>query len=141
MTELAAVGLASNIVGFIDFGLKLFHEGKELYESAEGASVQHNELETIISDLKILIDDLQPTPPITKSDKSLASLALGCKKLATELLRALTRLKVKNGQNRKWESFKQALKCVMKEKELRSLEQRIEKYRKQLGVRLLYTLR
>lgn len=141
MAELAAVSLASNIVGFIDFGLKLFREGKELYDSAEGASAKQLELDTVTSDLKTLMEELQPTSHVTKDDAAIAKLALHCKNLANELLVVLARLKVKDGKNRKWGSFKQALKGVLKENDIRGLEIRIERYQKQLGQRLLYTLR
>ncbi|CAG8953406.1 hypothetical protein HYFRA_00010154 [Hymenoscyphus fraxineus] len=142
MAELAAIGLVSNIVGFIDFGLKLFREGKEIYESAEGANVKQLDLEIITLDLKRLMEELQPTSYITKDDAAIAKLALHCRKLADELLCVLAKLKIKEGtgKNRKWRSFRQALKGVLKENDIQLLETRIEKFQKQLGQRLLYTL-
>jgi hypothetical protein len=142
MAELAALGLAGNIVQFVDFGIKLFRHGKELYKSAEGGKAEHLELEAVTTDLKRLAQQLQQTVgPATQDDIALGKLAAGCEKLACELLEVLEKLKVKKEQNRKWESFQQALSLVLKEKDIRALEKRLEKYREQLGKRLIYILR
>jgi len=142
MAELAALGLASNIVQFIDFGITLFHEGKEIYESSEGSSAKRLELETITADLRDIVHELQPTiHPVTKDDAALGRLAKDCEKLATDLLCLLDKLKVKESQHPKWASFKQALNSVLKEGAIRNLESRLEKCRDQLGKRLLYMLR
>jgi hypothetical protein len=83
MAELAALGLASNIVQFIDFGITLFREGKELYESADGSNTKRLELETITADLHDIIQELEPTArPITKDEAALGRLAAECSKLA-----------------------------------------------------------
>jgi hypothetical protein len=142
MAELAALGLASNVVQFVDFGIKLFRDGKELYESAQGSIAEQRELQAVTADLRDIVQKLHPTVhPATQDDAALARLAADCEKLATELLGVLDKLKVKEGQNRKWVSFKQALALVLKEKEIRGLEQRLERYRDQLSKRLLYILR
>lgn len=142
MAELAALGLASNIVQFIDFGLTLFHEGKELYDSDEGGSAQRLELETVTEDLNDIAQELQQGAlPANKGDAALRKLGADCEKLAKELLGILDKLKVKDGQNRKWASFKQAVKGMVKDGKIRNIEARLQKYREQLGERLLYILR
>jgi hypothetical protein len=40
MAELAALGLAGNIVQFVDFGIRLFRDLKELYKSPEGGKAR-----------------------------------------------------------------------------------------------------
>ncbi len=51
MAELAAIGLAGDIVQFIDFGIKLSRDFKEPYQSAEGRKARHLELEDVTIDL------------------------------------------------------------------------------------------
>lgn len=83
-----------------------------------------------------MAEKIQPT----KDDPGLEKLAVGCKKLAVDLLRVLERLKLKYGKSG-WGSFKQALKAVLKENDIRELETRMERFQRQLGQRLLHTLR
>jgi hypothetical protein len=142
MAELAVLGLAGNIVQFVDFGIRLFRELKELYKSAEGAKAEHLALEAKTTDLKYLAQKLQQTVgPATQDDIALGKLAAGCEKLACELLGVLDKLKVKKEQTQKLASFQQVLIFVLKEKHVRALENRLEKYREQLANRLIYILR
>jgi hypothetical protein len=142
MAELAALSLAGNIVQFVDFGIRLFRDLNELYKSPEGAKAEHLELEAVTTDLKCLAQNLQQTVgPSTQDDIALGKLAAGCEKLACELLGVLDKLKVKKEQNQKLASFQQVLILVLKEKDVRALEKRLEKYREQLSKRLIYFLR
>ena len=79
--------------------------------------------------------------PIHARRIALGKLAAGCEKLACELLGVLDKLKVKKEQNQKLASFQQVLILVLKEKDVRALEKRLEKYREQLSKRLIYFLR
>jgi hypothetical protein len=115
MAGLAALGLASNVVQFVDFGLKLFSEAHELYKSTQGSRNEDLELESITLDLKRLAQNLhstaKPSPghsrprKLSEDEATLQKLAIGCEELANELLKLLDDLKVKGPQNRKWKSF------------------------------------
>jgi nucleotidyltransferase/DNA polymerase involved in DNA repair len=145
MAELAALGLAGNIITFIDFGVKLFREGQQIYASASGTTEEQTELEAITTDIKLLAQKLQPslnaTATLTRDESELRRLAQGCEELTEDLLKVLRKLRGHNGGNRKWESFKQALGRVLKEKEIRNLEERLARYQNQIGQRLIYLLR
>jgi hypothetical protein len=142
MAELAAIGLAGNIVQFVDFGFKLSHDFKELYESTEGGKTKHLELQDVTTDLESLCQKLQnKTSPATQDDEDLRNLARACTKLARELLAMLEKLKANKERNPKLATFKQALKNIWKDKDISDLEQRLGRYREQLNQRLIYILR
>jgi DNA repair exonuclease SbcCD ATPase subunit len=142
MAELAAIGLAGNIVQFVDFGFKLSRDFKELYQSAEGGKAKHLELEDLMTDLESLCQKLQKTTgPATQDDEELRDLARACAKLARELLAMLEKVKVNKERNPKLASLKQALKNIWKDKDISALEERLGRYREQLNQRLVYILR
>jgi hypothetical protein len=52
LDPLTALSLASSVIQFVDFGIKLFRSGRELYGSSNGSSVGNQDLDTIAKDLK-----------------------------------------------------------------------------------------
>ena len=112
---LAAVGLAANVVQFIDAGCKLFCKSHSLYKSASGMAVEDWELEQVAKDMeelslsaiaRLLPKGLAPSltrngqkalpilagllpkeeaPSLTKSEQSLCDIALACHNLASDL--------------------------------------------------------
>jgi hypothetical protein len=145
MAELAALGLAGNIIQFVDFGIKLLGNGRELYRSATGNTAEDLEIETVTGDLKILSQHLykplQSNRIVSADEAALQNLAVECEKLATKLLSELDKLKVKDEGSRKWKSFKKALARVMKENEIQELEDRLARFQKQINQRLLHMMR
>ena len=118
LDPLTAISLASAVVQFTDFGIKLVTGTIELYHSADGLSGERSNLEkritlvrkyaeTIILSSKDNSDD----DPASENDKELGDLAAICKGIASELLSVLDDLKVKKNASpgRKWESFRKAV--------------------------------
>jgi hypothetical protein len=143
----SALGVAGNIVQFLDFGSKLVSKGKEIYTSADGSSVTNVELEFISQDLHSIADSLSPNSSPSSSqnsnlgDDEMRRLATSCKAVAEELLGVVRDLKVEeNCKHRKWKSFRQALKSVWKDGDIQSLQDRIDGFRRQLTIRLITIL-
>ena len=128
MDPVAALGLAGNIVQFVDFSCKVLQDTKSLYGSSTGASAENDVIETICKDLINLNDALTaPSEPGAIPD-SMRSLAGNCKDVAAELLELLDKIKV-HGANRKWKSFVQALRSVWKKEQIEELVKRMERLR------------
>ena len=81
MDPISVIGLAGNIVQFVDFTWKLIDEARSLYDSSTGASEENDLLELITKDLNDHYDNL--TAPSR------------CKDVASELLDILDTIKVK----------------------------------------------
>ena len=70
----SAISLASSIVQFVDFGKRLVSEGRELYESADGALAKHVELEAIIKDIKLRSEKSVTVPGASEDEVGLRKL-------------------------------------------------------------------
>ena len=140
MDPVAAIGLAGNIVQFVDFSWKLLSETRDLYDSSTGVSADNDVLESISSDLINLNDALTAPSTAGAIPNRLRHLASQCKGAAEELLEVLDKIKVK-GSHRKWKSFMQALRSVWKKEQIENLFKRMERLRNEMQIRLQLMLR
>lgn len=155
----SALGLASNVVQFVDFGTKLFSGAAELYHSVDGTLAVNAVLETITEDLSSLSAELgnasfYRTQDVSADVENLIRLALSCKDLADKVLLVLTGLKVPKGHrkwvltglkvpkgHRKWKSIRHALASAWREKDIRAYMEQLDKFRSQMTVHLVAILR
>ncbi len=141
MDPFSALGLASNIVQFVDFSCKLFSSASDIYRSASGAAPAVNDAKTIALRLHDLSSRLVAQTMTASQDGSQSSqkpvnallneLASGCRGASAELLSALDGLQARTANSR-WSSFKAALLTVMKSDQINKLEARLEQYRRQV---------
>jgi hypothetical protein len=133
---LTALGVAGNIVQFIDFGSRLLSQSLEVYSSAQGATKGTENLESITKHLRDLCYQLvarDPSP--NRSSNALDEIAGGCLAIGNELATALSGLKsVKHSH---WSSFKVALATTWKKREIEEICSRLEQYKSQLTLHLL----
>ncbi len=141
----AALGVAANVVQFIDFSGRILSEGYRLHKSQRVSPSKNEELESIALDLQKLHDELQcpendtyqaPTP----NDIQLQRLAEQCRGVCLELLAALEKMKVVDPPG-KWRSFRVALKTVWGENKIKNLQVRLDEARQELIVRILMSFR
>ncbi|KAI1739718.1 hypothetical protein F4680DRAFT_133863 [Xylaria scruposa] len=109
MESLVALGLASNIVQFVDFASKLIVSTRTLYKSTHQTSSNNLILRKVADDLTRLSDAI--IVPNHPGDDSLRQLALNAKEVARDLLAVLDDLQIK-GKKTTWKSFLLALKEV-----------------------------
>ncbi|KAL2858800.1 hypothetical protein BJX68DRAFT_262337 [Aspergillus pseudodeflectus] len=140
MDALAAVGLASNIISFIDFSCELITGARDIYKSGDGRTSENATLESILVDLEDfsqgLITDLKAT---TSNEKALLRLSTDCLRLSQELSSVLAKLKASGG-NRKWKSLRTKWASMRKERDISSMESRLSSYRGQILIRLQFML-
>jgi hypothetical protein len=139
MEALAAIGLAGNIVQFVDFSGRLISESIELYHSYDGALAENVDIETATKHLVVLIKRLKDDA-IIAGDGALQNLSHLCRNAAIDLLVALDKVKVKNRQQR-WSSIRKALRSVWSKEEIRELEQRLVKFKEELNLHVVVQLR
>jgi len=150
LDPLTALSVAAAVVQFVDFGNKLLVKGHELHKSPDGASVGNSELEIIAKELQQLIHRLsQPLPSmevqgtaLNDSEAALVNLSQQCSNVADELLCTLRKLKVVEGSsNRRWKSFRQALKCLWRKEEVEAMVNRLQGFRERLNLHVLVSMR
>ena len=164
---LAALGFASNIVQFVEFGCRLFSQSKELYRSSSGHLDEAVELDNITRSLSRLSNNLilkhkpsshdsdiesgngvEQIPPIQpentlgidSGENDLVLIATDCKKVADELSEALKQLKVKNPKKR-WQCFRVALKRIWKPERIDDMSRRMERLSNKMTMCLVQNLK
>ena len=136
----ATLGLAGNIVQFVDFSWKLWCETKDLYDSSSGVSAEHDILELVTRDL-IQLDSALNAPANARGiSAEMRSLATRCRGVAMELLKLLEKIKVV-GPRKKWKSFVMAMRSVWKKEQIESLMKRMETLRNEMQLRLQWMMR
>ena len=141
---LIAVGLASNILQFIDVGSKLvsnvwtiFTSGREGLATLLDVQKVTKDLEQILRDFKIPKD---ANVCLDSSDNGLQQLVGSCEHLAIELLESLKKFDLPE-KSRKRDNLKAALRLIWKEEELKSLQSRLDGYRQEIVLHLLTLIR
>jgi hypothetical protein len=66
---LSALGLAANVVQFIEFAAKLISKGHRIHKAADGALVENLELEAIIHRIRRLNDEIHASLYLSKSKR------------------------------------------------------------------------
>lgn len=151
MDPLTAIGLASNIIGFVDFAGKLISQGYEIYKSASGTTKENEDIEALIEDLSFHLDELGkgenavPAAAVTPQDfrdQKLRELAAKCATFAEEILTSLEKLKKEpNAKFKGFNSFGKALRSAWGKKGMEEKVAKLEKFRSELEFTILVLLR
>ena len=140
LDPMSAISLASSIVSFVQLGTKLVSEGRELYQSNDGALARNSELEAIVKDIYQHSEILINTPQPSEDEVAMQKLAESSKKIADELLEQLSSLRTPESHKR-WQSSRKALAAAWKKDELADLERRLCRLQNQINQRLVFMMR
>lgn len=140
MDPVSAIGLAANILQFVEFGANLCGRIHEVASSATGLTEENAHLNVTVDELRNVTDGLITNlKGNTKHEAELVKLAGQCRDLAAELTGMLSKLKSKK-EDRFWSSVRAAWKSTIKEKKIASIERRLGEYRAQIILRLNFML-
>ena len=136
MDPVTAVGFAASILTFVDFSWDLIKGTYEVYKSTTGTTSENASISAVINDLEEVTEGLIfDTEGKTKHEKALCKLAENCYDLSQDLSKILEKLRFTE-KNSKWQSLKVKWASMRKEKEVTSIEKRLDKYRSQILIRL-----
>jgi len=139
LDPITALGVAGNVVQFIDFGLKATSKAREIHRSADGALAENVDLEVVTADLGAVAGKfLARGLPMTGSD-GLDDISRRCTKAAMELLAALEELKAW-GQKSKVKSVRKALKAIWGKRRVENMKKRLEGFRNEMQFYVLVNL-
>jgi len=143
MDPVSSIGLASSLVQLITFTTSVINHSRKMYHSASGSLVENDELAMVALTCELQnkrISALFSNPgPQTETTKHLLELCDDMQNISQDLLSVIKSLKV-SGDNRRWESFRQALRSVKKEQDINDLVRRLDRYRQQVDTILLLDL-
>ncbi|KIY00632.1 uncharacterized protein Z520_03295 [Fonsecaea multimorphosa CBS 102226] len=139
LDPLSAIGLASAIVQFVDFGAEIIQGAREVYGSMSGATERNRSLEVVVSQMSNLISKLsaQGDSQQSEDEKALGRVADECKILAKQILDLLEKIKAKD-PNSTLQAVWAALKNQKYRRERQELEGRLESCRNHLEFQLNY---
>ncbi|KAK8855235.1 nacht nucleoside triphosphatase [Apiospora arundinis] len=137
MEALAAIGLASNILQFIEFGVTLVSESYEIHQSISGTTKEFDDLEHMCEYVGRLGADLEKAPPLRdnsvrssiRAEDDLLQLARKCQKTTEALHSDLKTLHLDGHHRGKGASFRRALKVSLGRSRIKTLEKDVEKCR------------
>jgi len=135
---LTIIGLASNIISFVDFGFKLVSGAKNVRDSLHGTTPEINELEQTLARVQRLSAQLQSeavTEPqqLSQYEKDILGTVNECNALAKDIAKRTKNLKVRdNARFKLWEYGKVALSEIFDTKEIEDLRRRLDKVEQRL---------
>lgn len=138
------LGLAANIVQFLDVGSKFVSSVCSIYWSGRNEVDENLDLTKTTSDLKTILDGFQ-TPDgnnkeVIEGEHGLRQLAGECQTVAIQLLNSLNKISQPD-KIRKRDALRVAFRTTWKEDEIRHMQVRLEGFRHQLTFHLLALLR
>ncbi|KAI1170219.1 hypothetical protein F4777DRAFT_570115 [Nemania sp. FL0916] len=137
MDPLTAIGLASNIIAFVDFASKLIYGAHEVYSSNTGRVGEYDDLAQVIGDVESITRRLgYGNGAPTDDDIAIRKLAANCRDLSDDLIKALNKLRSKKAKSGS-ESFRVAWRSMREKGGIKSLEERVNLYRRQILDRII----
>lgn len=132
MDPLSAIGLASAIVQFVDFGSRIVSGALEISRSATGATRENAAIENATTKLQLLNDELtkhsQSRPSGANPQDPLLQLTQECVDLSEKLIVKLAQLKAGPGSTR-YLTFRKALKTVWQKDKIDAMQTRLGEIR------------
>ncbi|SPO06621.1 uncharacterized protein DNG_09311 [Cephalotrichum gorgonifer] len=142
-----SLAVATAVVQFVQFTSGLIAKGIAIHSSAAGLTVDCDELATITKSLSQSSEEIRKSLEerakrrrLTGNENDLEKIAVDCQKVADELVEVLGSLTLKSPRT-KWRSFRHALRATWNEGKVKSLEDRIDRFREQMMVNFLISLR
>ncbi|KAL6399370.1 hypothetical protein AUP68_17916 [Ilyonectria robusta] len=136
---LEALGLASNVVQFVQFTSNLIHNAVAIHRYSAGCTTDILTLDTLYGQLNDINTRLKSSYDnasgylngqgwdYTRDVTSCRKLSLLCKSDCEKLLKLVGELKIQDGPQARWKSFRAALKMEWKKENIEGLEQRLHK--------------
>ncbi|KAI1453999.1 hypothetical protein F4805DRAFT_461158 [Annulohypoxylon moriforme] len=139
----SAIGVASGIIAFIDFGCKLLSKSKEIYKSASGSTSLNDDLSSEARRLQIVTDGLQMpglAGSLSGQELALQELATECSIISSDLSKLINDLKTRNPKSKR-ESLRAAYRDWRKKDEKDELQSKFDRCKNQLNLQIISLFR
>ena len=144
---LIAIGVAANIMQFVDLGSRILYTSYKICVSAQGFTKEHRILDSLTNDLQNVSHDLQCSiregqnqQGVSQNDVQLQRLIEQCSLTCHELLLILDQIKAPINPS-KWDSLRAARKSIWKESKMKKIQACLDEYRQAITMRVLSGLR
>ncbi|KAH8664510.1 hypothetical protein BX600DRAFT_464573 [Xylariales sp. PMI_506] len=137
---IAATGLASAIITFIDFSTEIVKGASEIRRNKLGTSSENIQISSIIGDLEDLCTNLSVSDnkkcSISRHEVAIARLARECQVVCQQLIDRLQKVKT-SAQISRYKALKVQWAILRQSGEISSIENRLAQFRAEITVRLL----
>jgi hypothetical protein len=143
MDPFSAIGLAGNIITFLDFGYKVVSAARYIHSSPAGLAEENESLEFLSKKMEYVATSLRPKASrrgVTADEIQLEELAGECHRLSHRLLELLNWLKATK-PNSKRASIRAAWRNMRHRDEKLDLEKSLDQCRQQLHLHLTLAAR
>ena|SRR5579871_3494220 len=145
MDPFTAIGLAGNVITFLEFGYSVISKVKEIGNSTSGGSSSNQALASVakrLQDVALSLPGTGPTATVSSQCQSLEHLGTECQRVSEDLLKLLESLRAKDATSKRsilWAALRET--SGKKRAELRELEKRLDRCRQQLNLELTSLVR
>jgi len=140
MDPITALSVAGNVIQFLDLGVKAVSKAGEIYDSSNGALVEHIEIGDLTEDIAKVAVKLAAAAGATTGNDSLDNICEQCTIVAKELSDALKEMKADDKKSR-IKSARKALKAMWGRKHVEDMKRRLEGYRDEIQFHVLVDLK
>lgn len=140
LDPITALGIAGNVVQFIDFGLKDTSKAREIHGSRSGVLEENIDIEVLTADITAVTTKLNTFGTQTSGHNGLDDICKRCTTAANNLLAALNDLKVQ-GQKSKIKSVRKALKHQWGKHNVDEMRSNLEGFRDEIQFHVLVDLK
>ena len=145
LDPITALGIAGNIVQFLDFSISLVGKAHDIYKSPDGTLAGNLDVAKVAETIRILQFKLQSGKRSDVGYDSeikglLEGMCSSCDETAKELLDVLETLKMQ-GKKTAWKSMRQAIKGVKSKEAVLEITGRLAQFRELLEMSILVDLR
>ena len=148
ITALAAIGLADNVLSFLQLGVKLT---REAYSSIDGLSNDLGDARDVAQKLRTTNESLQEgltklggleTGYISRADRDLIAISRNCEVLARDFISMLDKYKVPSDSRFKAaKTVSKAIQAAWSRDETKRIENLLQKYQNQFDSRVIVAIR
>lgn len=143
MDPFSAIGLAGNIVGFLDFGFKLLSKAREIQASGTGTAAANENLASLTQHFQRVTASLRGqkvSGALTGDDLAIQELAAECDSVAIELMELVDSLRARTSKSKR-ESLRAAFREWRKGDQKDELQLSLDRCRSQLNLQLTSLMR
>jgi hypothetical protein len=142
---LAIIGLVSNIISFIDFGIKFASGARSVRDSLHGTTAEIRELELIVEDVERYHEQVKKQKiagqKLSVHEQRILNMVKQCQEIAKELHKAIDRLHVRQGRSKTLESSRVLFQSFWKQRDIVAMRKRLEDLDQRIRLNVEYIVR
>lgn len=135
------IGLVSSILSFVDFGLKIVVEAKNVRDSLHGTTAEIHQLDLIVQDIRKWNNNakkwLSSGQKLSSDESQILEMVAECERLVAKLKTTIASLQIRpEARSRTWEGMRVVTKSLWKHDEISELQSQLENLTKRLWVNI-----